>query len=192
MRLPRLAVCLFLLAAAAAAAPANAQDAAKKAPPAVDLKARMQEIADAWSTMDPGKVARFYSQDAGNVYYDLAPMKYVGWDAYAKGVLDLFKDFASLKLVVGKDAKATRQGNTAWGTATFHADVVTKDGSKQGLDGRWTFIWQRAGDDWLLVHEHISVPMGPPPPAPAPAPQPGPSRSKKKMPPPPPPPPPRP
>jgi ketosteroid isomerase-like protein len=40
---------------------------------------------------------------------------------------------------------------------------VKKDGSKEAMDGRWTLVWEKRGDDWLVVHEHFSVPLGPPP-----------------------------
>lgn len=126
----------------------------------------MQQIMDAWSTMDPSKPAPFYSTDKGNVYYDIAPLKYVGWAAYAEGVQKVFADFSSLKLAVAKDAAVHTRGNLTWGTATWHMDVVLKDGKKEAMDGRWTVIWQKTGDDWLIVHEHVSVPLPSEPPKP--------------------------
>jgi ketosteroid isomerase-like protein len=181
---PLAVLALAAFAAAVPQAPKKPESTAKKSETAFDFKARMQEVMSAWSTLDPSKVAPFYSKEPGNVYYDVAPMKYVGWDAYAKGVPEAFADYSSLKITVGKDAKTARHGNVAWGTATWHGDGVKKNGGKETFDGRWTVVWQKTGDDWLIVHEHVSVPMGPPPP-PAPS---APSRPKKTPPPPPPPP----
>ena len=76
---------------------------------------------------------RSFSQEKDNVFYDVAPMKYVGWAAYAAGVPKVFADYQSAKITVGKDA-------------------------------RWTVLWQKTGDDWLVVHEHFSVPLPSPPP----------------------------
>ena len=157
-------VILVLAATVLAQAPKKAEPAA----PAFDFKARMQQIMDAWSTLDPSKAAPFYSPDKGNVFYDIAPLKYVGWAAYAQGFQQVASDFSSIKMAVGKDAAAHTRGNLAWGTATWHMDVVMKDGKKEAMDGRWTAIWQKTGDDWLVVHEHVSVPL-PEPAKPEPA-----------------------
>ena len=97
------------------------------------------------------------------MFYDLAPLKYTGWKEYAAGVPNLLADYTSLKLTLGKDAVAHQRGNLAWATTTWHADSVKKDGSKETLEGRWTVVWEKRGDDWLVVHEHFSVPLGPPP-----------------------------
>ena len=40
---------------------------------------------------------RSFSQEKDNVFYDVAPMKYVGWAAYAAGVVKVFADYQSAK-----------------------------------------------------------------------------------------------
>jgi ketosteroid isomerase-like protein len=140
-----------------------AQGEKKAAPAAYDFKGLMQKILDAWSTLDPAKAAPFYAQEANRVFYDLAPLKYMGWKEYAEGVPKVLADYTSLRLTLGKDAAAHQRGNLTWGTTTWHADAVKKDGSKEAMEGRWTVLWEKRGDDWLVVHEHFSVPLGPPP-----------------------------
>jgi ketosteroid isomerase-like protein len=41
--------------------------------------------------------------------------------------------------------------------------MVPKDGKTENLEGRWTVIWEKRGDNWLVVHEHVSVPLPPMP-----------------------------
>jgi ketosteroid isomerase-like protein len=135
----------------------------KPALPAYDFKGLMQKILEAWGTLDPAKAAPFYAQEPTRVFYDLAPMKYTGWKAYAEGVPKELADYTSIAFTLGKDAVAHPRGNFAWGTTTWHAEMVKKDGSKEALDGRWTVLWEKHGEDWLVVHEHLSVPIGPPP-----------------------------
>ena len=137
--------------------------AAQKRPrPADDLKSRMQELFDAWSALDPAKAAPFYAKAADLDFYDIAPLKYTGWAEYAEGVKKQFAPFASSKWTVGDDVRVRQSGNLAWGTATWHGELVKKDGSKQALDGRYTCVWEKRGKDWLVVHEHMSVPLAPP------------------------------
>src|SRR5262249_47176540 len=121
-----------------------------------------------WSTMDPSKPAPFYSTAADNVYFDIAPLKYNGWSEYAKGVQQVLAEYSSLKLTLNDDARVHRNGNSAWSTATFHLDGTHKDGSKESSDARWTAIWEKTAGKWLIVHEHVSLPAGPPPAAPGP------------------------
>jgi ketosteroid isomerase-like protein len=139
-----------------------AKKAAETAPP-YDFKALMHKIWAAWETLDPAKAAPFYSKNTGRVFYDVAPLKYTGWREYAEGVVKVMSDYTSAKFTLGNDAQAHRHGNLAWGTATWHGELLKKDGGKDIFDGRWTVVWEKRGDDWLIVHEHVSVPLPPPP-----------------------------
>lgn len=127
------------------------------------FQSRIEQVLEAWATLDPANVAKFYDQDASNVYFDLAPMKYSGWKAYAAGSKELLAGFSSAKFTLGDDVTVHRHGTLTWTTATWTLDAVTKSGEKQRLAGRVTDIWEMRGTHWLIVHEHFSVPMGPPP-----------------------------
>jgi hemoglobin len=122
------------------------------------FKALMQSELDAWSTLDPAKAAPFFAKDADRVFFDIAPLKYTGWNEYEAGTRKFFADFKSLKLTMGPDARAAQAGNTAWGTATIHVELVNKNDTKEAFDARWTVVWEKRGKDWLVVHEHVSAP----------------------------------
>src|SRR5882672_8187671 len=115
----------------------------------------------AWSTGDPNNAAKFYAKEDGLVFYDLAPFSYHGWKEYRTGVQKQFFDNAtSAKLTAGRDLKVTRRGNIAWMTVPMHISMTTKDGKTTDAEVRYTGIWERRGTGWLLLHEHLSVPMG--------------------------------
>jgi ketosteroid isomerase-like protein len=135
----------------------------KSEPKGYDFKARMQALFEAWSALDPDKAAPFYAKDADLDFYDIAPMKYHSWAEYADGVKKQFAPFSSARFTVGDDVRTHQSGNLAWGTATWHGDLLMKDGSRQALDGRYSCVWEKRGKEWLLVHEHMSVPLAPPP-----------------------------
>jgi len=43
---------------------------------------------------------------------------------------------------------------------SMHFSEKTKDGKATEAEVRYTGIWEKRGANWLLVHEHLSAPMG--------------------------------
>lgn len=125
-------------------------------------KAFIQETLEAWSTMDTNKIAPFYATSPDDVFFDVAPMQFKGWEEWAKGAQNFFADCKSFKLILTSEPIIHNEGNWAWGTYLWHLDAVHKDGKTETLDGRDTAIWQKQGNRWLTVHEHVSVPASMP------------------------------
>lgn len=128
-----------------------------------DFKALMQQIWAGWETLDPANTEKFYDKAANRVFFDVAPLKYNGWAQYADGVKKVFADYSGAKLTLNNDARAYQRGNLAWGTATIHGALIKKSGGQDAMDLRWTVIWEKKGDEWLIIHEHVSTPPPPPP-----------------------------
>jgi ketosteroid isomerase-like protein len=61
---------------------------------------------------------------------------------------------------VKDDVRVHRRGRLAWATFTFGVDVVSKQGASSHLDGRWTLVLEERKRGWVVVHEHVSVPLG--------------------------------
>lgn len=115
----------------------------------------------AWSSGNPDNAAKYYAKDADLTFYDLAPFSYTGWKDYDAGMHDLLAtNVDSLSLTADKDLKVTRHGNIAWTTVSMHAFAKLKNGNTLDTSLRYTGIWEKRGKSWLLVHEHLSVPMG--------------------------------
>ncbi|HXN53551.1 MAG TPA: nuclear transport factor 2 family protein [Candidatus Acidoferrum sp.] len=115
----------------------------------------------AWSSGNAEAPARFYAKDNGLVFYDLAPFAYHGWKEYHDGVQrEFFANMASGSLTAGKDLKVTRRGTLAWTTVSMRFSEKTKDGKITEAQVRYTGIWEKRGTNWLLVHEHLSTPLG--------------------------------
>jgi ketosteroid isomerase-like protein len=121
--------------------------------------AYMQKVLDAWNTLDTSKVAPYYAQGAGHVFFDISPLKYNSWDEYASGVSQMATDLKSLSLVSNDDATVHVDGNMAWGTATVKGDFVHKSGKRDMATYRWTAIWEKQDGKWIIVHDHFSAPM---------------------------------
>jgi ketosteroid isomerase-like protein len=115
----------------------------------------------AWSSGNVEAPAKFYAKDNGLVFYDLAPFSYHGWKEYHDGVQkEFFSNMASGSLTPGKDLRVTRRGTLAWTTVSMHFSEKTKDGKETEAQVRYTGIWEKRGRTWLLVHEHLSTPLG--------------------------------
>jgi ketosteroid isomerase-like protein len=114
----------------------------------------------AWSSGNPDNAAKYYAKDAGLVFYDVTPFAYTGWKDYDAGSRNFIQTLESASLTPGKDLKATRHGNIAWTTVSMHLMAKTKDGRTIDTQLRYTGIWEKHGKTWLLVHEHISAPLG--------------------------------
>jgi uncharacterized protein (TIGR02246 family) len=119
----------------------------------------MQRTWDAWNTLDPAQVAPFYAKDADLVFFDFAPLQFRGWDAYSKGVKELLGQFNTMKTKVREDARIKVMGNHALAAGIIHMDVNFKDGLTESFDARWTVVWEWRDGEWLIVHEHVSVPI---------------------------------
>jgi ketosteroid isomerase-like protein len=125
-----------------------------------EFKELIREYYEAWSTANPDKPAPMYAKDADLVFYDVAPLKYTGWDEYKVGVQkNLFDAMASGSLTPKDDLKITRRGNIAWTSVTAHFSAKMKDGKAMEADIRHTAIWEKRGGKWLIVHEHVSAPL---------------------------------
>ena len=115
----------------------------------------------AWSTGNADNPARFYAQEDGLVFYDVAPFSYHSWKEYHEGVKAALLDhMESGSLSAGKDLKVRRRGTVAWTTVSMHLSEKTKDGKNVETEIRYTGIWERRSSGWLLVHEHLSAPLG--------------------------------
>jgi hypothetical protein len=158
---------VLLLMAAMSCLPVSAQSAPPAKSPAAKQpgtsrtpdRALAQKIWDAWSTMNPDNVALYYDNSASNLFFDIAPLKYDGWTQYADGVRKLLADYQSIKLTLGSDVQFHPLANLVWADGTGTLDFSMKNGSQGQLPLRWTVVWEKKGGQWLITHEHTSVPL---------------------------------
>ena len=127
-----------------------------------DFAALIKGYYEAWNSHDAEKAGKFYAKDAGLVFYDVAPLKYNSWAEYQEGVKkNFFDQITSGTLTPKDDLKVTQRGKIAWTTVTFHLSVKFKAGeAPMEADCRHTAIWEKINNKWLIVHEHVSAPLG--------------------------------
>lgn len=126
---------------------------------AIPDRVLMQKIMNAWASMDPTAAARYYDRSPENVFFDDdGGVRFVGWQAYEKGIRKANEALQGVKYTVNNDAIVHRAGTYAWGTATVHSKYTFRSGRRQEMQERWTLVWKKKGTDWLVVHEHFSTP----------------------------------
>jgi len=125
------------------------------------LRTLVPKIIGSWESLDISKIEPQYAADTDFAYFDLVPMKYSNWAEYRVGVQKaLFDPNKSIKLRLNDDLGVHRRGSLAWATVTFGADIVSKQGAASHLDGRWTMVLEKRAHGWIVVHEHVSAPLG--------------------------------
>jgi ketosteroid isomerase-like protein len=126
-----------------------------------DLRALVPKIVAAWGTMDISKVAPYYAGDADLAYFDIVPLKYNNWKEYGEGAQKyLFEPNRSISAKLNDDFAVHRRGTLAWATFTLAIDLVSKEGASSHLNARWTMVLEKRSKGWVVVHEHVSVPLG--------------------------------
>jgi ketosteroid isomerase-like protein len=123
-----------------------------------ELKPYVEKVYAAWATLDVTKPAPYYAKDPNLLFFDVAPLKYTGWQAYADGFKQASADWKSAKLEVGPDFQAFKNGNVAWAAYTLHLELETKGGTVQKADARGLDVLEKRDDKWIIVSEHVSMP----------------------------------
>lgn len=157
-RFVTVSLCLFLFTLSVAAQ-AKKPTAKKTSAGPVPDKAYLQKIWDGWATLDPANTAKFYATGT-HTFFDIAPLKYNSWDEYEKGVKGVLAGYKSAKFTVNDDAAIHTQGDLVWATATVSNEMTNKAGKVEMGNFRWTVVFENTDGKWLIVHEHVSAPLG--------------------------------
>jgi ketosteroid isomerase-like protein len=100
-----------------------------------------------------------YAKDADLVFYDILPLKYTGWSAYAEGVKPHFAQFESLKFTPKGRSQDHPPRGPGLDHGTYDLSVKPKGDEAMTLEVRQTLILEKQGKDWKIVHEHFSTPL---------------------------------
>ena len=122
-------------------------------------RAYLQKIWDGWAALDASKQKQFYAQGP-HVFFDIAPLKYSSWDEYEAGVTKELGDYKAAKFTVNDDLHIHKAGDAYWITSTIGSDMTHKSRKRDMGQFRWTAVFEKHDGKWLIVHEHVSAPIG--------------------------------
>lgn len=111
-------------------------------------------------TKDIDRLMSLYSPDI--VYFDLVPpLQYVGADALRQRFLDWFDGFEGPIGQEITDLNVIESSDAAIAHMLIRAGGTLKNGQEVGFWVRTTDGCRRSNDEWLITHEHVSLPVDP-------------------------------
>lgn len=120
------------------------------------IRKRVQDYAKAISAKDLDRVMRFFAPNL--VSYDLEPpLRYTGAASKRRRWQEGFEAYQTIVYDV-RDLAIATEGDLALVNALNHFKGSLPGGHVTDAWVRWTACFRRIGGDWLIVHDHVSVP----------------------------------
>jgi uncharacterized protein (TIGR02246 family) len=138
------------------ALPATAQPAKDEA----KIRALEAQFAAAFNAKDADAIMKVYLPDESLLVFDVVPPRqYVGAKAYHKDWQDFFASIKGpLKFEIS-DLKVTAAGGLGYGHSIQRVNGTDAKGQPIDLTVRVTDVYRKIKGNWLIVHEHVSVPV---------------------------------
>ncbi len=144
------AAALGLSASAAAAAPASDK---------AQIEALEARFAAAFNAKDVAGIMANYAKDGLFVFDVTPPRQHVGWDDYRKDWEGFLGAEGAVKFTLS-DLDVTVVGPVAYGHRNQTIHAAGKDGGPAAdLVVRVTDVYRKLAGKWLIVQEHVSVPV---------------------------------
>lgn len=125
-----------------------------------EIRTLAQNFATAFRAKDLDKVMAPYERSDKFVVYDVVPPRqYTGFEAYKKDFAEFFGMFSGPVTFDIVELNITTEGNFAYSYAIDHFSGDLKAGGKMDATVRVTDVYRKIGGKWLIVHEHVSVPV---------------------------------
>ena len=134
--------------------------AIQRAADEADIWQRINSWVEALRAMDLVAVMSLYTPDI--VSFDLVPpLHHVGAEAKEKNWANVFAmyqrplgyEIGDLRLYLGDDV--------AFGYSLNRMSATLKNGNRTDLWLRWTACFRKIDGNWLIAHDHVSVPIDP-------------------------------
>jgi len=134
--------------------------ATQHASDAADIRERIDTLVEAIRAMDLEGLKSMYAPNI--VSFDVnPPLQHVGAEAKWKNWVEAFTVFQrplgyeirDLTIIVGDDL--------AFGYSLNRLSGTLKNGNRSGFWVRATFCFRKIDGNWLIAHDHVSVPLDP-------------------------------
>jgi ketosteroid isomerase-like protein len=115
---------------------------------------------DALVAKDVAGVMAAYAPGTHLFVFDLTPPRqHVGWQDYKKDWQEMLAAFSGPVSFTISDLDITVVGSVAYGHSIQDALFTGKDGAKTHVVARVTDVYRKIKGQWLIVQEHVSVPV---------------------------------
>jgi uncharacterized protein (TIGR02246 family) len=152
------ALAVVCVGCSSAPAPAPAVDTTAQDKAAIRLLE--DKFAAAFNAKDANAIMALYSSGDNLVVFDVAPPRqYTGWDAYKKDWEDTFATYPGPVMFEVNDLDITVGGDVAYSHSIQSGTLTDKKGKKVKLTVRVTDGYKKVNGQWLIAHEHVSMPV---------------------------------
>jgi ketosteroid isomerase-like protein len=132
--------------------------------PAAAAKAEIQALEDrfaaAFNAKDLDGIMKVYEPGPNLFVFDVAPPRdYVGWDAYRRDWQNFLGTFKGPIKVTVSDLDIFADGTMGYSHSIQHVTGTDTKGKAIEFAVRVTDVYRKIGGAWLIVHEHVSVPV---------------------------------
>jgi|SRR5208282_802110 len=131
-----------------------------KADARADIKVLVDRFIAAFKAKDIDAIMRGYVPDQTLFVFDVVPPRqYVGAAAYRKDWQEFLDSFDGPINVELSELAITTDHRLAYGHSIQHVVGTDKQGKKIDLTVRVTDVYKKINGNWLVIHEHVSVPV---------------------------------
>jgi ketosteroid isomerase-like protein len=123
----------------------------------VTIRQDVYDLAKALSARNIDRVMSFYAP--GVVSFDInPPLRYIGADSKRRAWLEAFALYSDGFSYEVRELEVTAQGELAFVHGLNHVTGTMGNGHTTDMWVRWTACFRRIDGNWLIVHDHVSVP----------------------------------
>jgi ketosteroid isomerase-like protein len=124
------------------------------------IRALEDRFTAAFNAGDVDAMMRNYIPDKSLVIFDVVPPRqHLGADAYRKAWMGFFAHFRGIPNIAITDLCITVNGNIGFSHSIQHVSGTDIKGHPVNRTVRVTDGYRKVGGNWLIVLEHISVPV---------------------------------
>lgn len=124
------------------------------------------QMLGAWQLGDTTTMHKYYAEDASVVAGTWTPPA-MGWISYLAAYQMQRARTQQARLERSNTLiRIAPSGNVAWACYQWEFTGLV-DGTPMAADGQTTLVFEKRGDDWLIVHNHTSIVQASQPTAPA-------------------------
>jgi ketosteroid isomerase-like protein len=124
------------------------------------IKALEKRFVDAVNAKDVDAIMKAYVPDESLLVFDvIPPRQYVGAKAYAKDWADFFGFFKGPLKFEMTDLSVTADGTIGYSHSIQRVTGTNTKDQAIDLIVRVTDVYRKINGNWLIVHEHVSIPV---------------------------------
>ena len=125
-----------------------------------EIRALLDRWAKAFEARDIDGIMSNYAPGDAVVAYDIGPpLQYKGKEAYRKDYLEFLAQYDGPIHVEYRDMRIVNSGDVGFVHALEQFSGKLKNGQQSDMWLRYTGGLRKMNGNWLIVHDHVSVPV---------------------------------